>query len=422
MGQIQLPPSPLATQPSSSSDDLPSYDQANQPIEPYRDDPLAPPANAYNIPGHQNYNSIRQKHRTGGAVTLDPALSTQPATLETFIESQTLLPPRPCLVISGTHRESRKSGNETKTETVTDFDFRIDLTRSILRWGQDEHSGPTQRWSYTTVVSDYDGQKAYRGTRIPARSKKAGRIALPEGEGERLMDLEAGEDVPGIKGWCERFCNDPSPVKSFTFRRNLHGFDPAPMRTSLTSQIRSVGYQGHIGVTPAIANGVVTIYSPHWINSLRNNRFAYWVCIILQLWILTWPAIWFLERRYEVIRSEWFSSQTIADPSLPGGSGKIYAGGHSEEAAAELWAPVVREAAWQGKCHGEILGEAEIGELRRQGIARRETVGQGSELLNRGQALLGTMGIRSIGGVNVTGGWGADNSSSSSSRFSFRMG
>ncbi|KAL2818734.1 hypothetical protein BDW59DRAFT_165395 [Aspergillus cavernicola] len=404
MGQIQLPPSPPATQPSlSASDELPSYDQVTQtPIEPYRDDPLSPPATAYNIPGHQNWNSIRPKKRTAGAVSLDPSLSSDTATLESFVESQTCLPPRPCLIINGTHRESRKSGNETKTENVTDFDFRIDLTRTILRWGQDEQH-PTERWAYTTVVSDYDGQKAYRGGRFPTRSKKGGRIALPESdEGERLMDLENGEDIPGIKGWCERFCNDPAPVKSFTFRRNLHGFDASPMRTTLTSQIRSTGYQGHISITPAIANGVVRIYSPHWINTLRNNTFAYWTCIILQLWILTWPVIWFMERRYEVIRSEWFSSQNIADPSLPGGSGRIYAGGHSEEAAAELWAPVVREAAWQGKCHGEILGEAEIGELRRQGIERREAVPQGaSELVSRGQAMLGVMGIRSIGGFAV---------------------
>jgi hypothetical protein len=73
--------------------------------------------------------------------------------------------------------------------------------------------------------------KAYRGTRWKTRKSKAkiGRIALPErdgdaqsvvdgGEGERLMaldvDLENGEAMPGLKGWCERYCNDPASVKS----------------------------------------------------------------------------------------------------------------------------------------------------------------------------------------------------------------
>ncbi|KAI9374417.1 hypothetical protein BJX61DRAFT_301185 [Aspergillus egyptiacus] len=425
MGQIKLPPSPPPpTEPSSSaSDELPSYDQVATetapPIEPYRDDPLAPPAEAYAIPGHQRYHSIFKDH-TAGAVTLHPTFSTDPATLRTFVESQTRLPPRPCLVIYGTHSESRRDGKETKTESVTDFDFRIDLTRTLLRWGRDERTGPTQRWAYTVVVSDYDGQKAYRGGRWRTRSQKPGRIALPEGdEGSRLMDLEGGgENVPGIRGWCERFCNDPAPVKSFTFRRNLHGFDAAPMRTSLTSHIRSTGYQGHIAVKPAIANGSITIYSPHWINKLRNNAFVYWMCIVLQLWIVAWPIIWFLERRYEVVRSEWFSSQIVTSDN---GSGKIYAGGMSEEHAAELWAPVVREAAWQGRRNADILGEAEIEELRRQGIQRREALGQGGDLVRRGQAMLGVMGIRSIGGVNVTGAWGRDTSSSSGS-FSFRTG
>ncbi|KAL4782863.1 major facilitator superfamily domain-containing protein [Aspergillus varians] len=421
MGQIQLPPSPPRGQASSSVDDLPSYDEVTAPTAaPYHDhldNPLAPASDAYLVPGEQKYHSIRGAQRAAGSVSLDPNFSTSASTLETFIAAQTRLPPRPCLVVHGSHKETRKNGNETKSENVTDFDFRIDLTRTLLRWGRDEHNGPSQRWSYTTVVSDHDGQKAYRGGRIPTRSKTPGRIALSDDvEGERLMDLENGEEYPGIKGWCERFCTDPAPVKSFTYRRTLHGFDSAPMSTALTSQIRSTGYQGHVSICPAVANGFVTLYSPHWINQLRNNAFVYWACIILQLWIITWPVLWFLERRYEVVRSEWFSSQTIADPSTPGGSGKIYAGGHSEEAAAELWAPVVREAAWQGKAHGEILGEAEVEELRRQGIQRREQIGQGRELIGRGQAVLGAIGIRSIAGVNVTGGWGADSSSANSSR------
>ncbi|KAL5334167.1 hypothetical protein BJX70DRAFT_30515 [Aspergillus crustosus] len=439
MGQIQLPPSPPPTQPSSSaSDELPSYDQAaaQPPLFPAstEDSSLAPPPDAYHTPGQQKYHSLKYKNSAGGVVTIGPDFASNPESLAEYLTAQTRIPPRQCLLINGSHKESRKSGNDTKTESVTDFNFTIDLTRTILRWGRNETAGPSQRWSYTTVVSDNDEQKAYRGGRIRTRSQKPGRIALPEGDGDgdgdgeegaRLMDLENAEDTenyPGLKGWCQRFCNDPSPVKSFTFRRRLHGFDATPMRDALTSHIRSTGYQGHIGITPVTANGFVVIYSPHWINKLRNNGFAYWLCIILQLWLLTWPVIWFLERRYEVVRSEWFSSQTIADPSLPGGSGKIYAGDHDEATAAEMWAPVVREAAWQGRKQDEILREAEIETLRVQGIQRREQVGEGRDLVNRGQAMLGMMGIRSIGGVNVTGAWGGDNSSSSSSRFSMRIG
>lgn len=200
----------------------------------------------------------------------------------------------------------------------------------------------------------------------------------------------------------------------FTYRRKLNGFDAAPLQSALASHIRSTGYQGHISISPEIANGFITVYSPHWVNTLRNNPFIYWTCIVLQLWILAWPVIFLMERRYQVIRSEWFSSKTVADPSLPGGVGKCYAGGHDEATAAELWAPVVREAAWQGRKEGCLLGDAEIEELRRRGIQRREQLGEGGDLLRRGQSVLGAMGIRSVGGVNVTGGWGGDSSASSS--------
>jgi hypothetical protein len=197
------------------------------------------------------------------------------------------------------------------------------------------------------------------------------------------------------------------------------------MRKSLTDHIRSTGYQGHISITHTLSNGLVTIYSPHWINTLRNNRFVYWLCIILQLWILTWPVIWLMERRYDVVRSEWHSSRCVPDPTPenPGRGKKIYAGGFDEATAAEMWAPVVREAAFQGRCNGEFLGGEEIEQLKRAGEERRQARNsQAGDLISRGQSALNIMGIRNIGGVNVTGAWGGDRSSANSSRFSIRMG
>lgn len=230
MGQIQPPP--------PASDELPAYNEIDQvavPVPvPYRDDDAqalspASTSTAYAIPGQQKWHSIRGAHSAAGSLSLDPTFSSEPSTLEAFITAQTRLPPRPCLVVHGHHKQTRRSGNETKTENVTDFDFRIDLTRTILRWGREERDGPSQRWSYTSVVSDGDGQKAYRGGRIPARQRKSksGRIALPEGEGERLMDLESGEDYPGIKGWCERFCADSASVKSCVPLHYYYGYNDA---------------------------------------------------------------------------------------------------------------------------------------------------------------------------------------------------
>ncbi|PYH43078.1 NuoB/complex I 20 kDa subunit family protein [Aspergillus saccharolyticus JOP 1030-1] len=428
MGQTKdLPLDPPLSASSSSlphplaDDDLPpAYNETDEITTPYRDDPLSPPHEAYTIPGHHRYHSIREKSRHAGVVTLDPVFSSDAEALYSFVDKQTRLPPRPCLIIGGQHHEKERRGNESTRKAVCDFNFRIDLTRTLLTWGPGVRSGPVQRWSYTTVVGDHDNQKAYRGGRRPtrgARTSSGGRIALPADnteldEGERLMGLEAGdsqgEDSPGLRGWCRRFCSDPAPVKSFTYRRNLNGFDAAPMRTKLISHIRSTGYQGHVHVAPSLANGMITIYSPHWVNRLRNHGFVYWACIILQLWIITWPIIWFLERRYEVVRSEWYSSQLVCDPAHPDGQRKVYAGNQDELTAAEAWAPVVREAVWQGRKGGDILGEEEVERLRRLGTQRSEAVGQGGELIRRGQAVLGLMGIRNIGGVNVTGAWGGD--------------
>ncbi|KAL2835587.1 hypothetical protein BJY01DRAFT_252547, partial [Aspergillus pseudoustus] len=427
MGKIQLPQSPSfppSSGPSASADDdleLPTYDEAAANPQPslqqeYRDNPLAPPERDHTIPGGIPYLSARQTTRLANAVTLEPSFSASVQQLESFVDRQIRLPPRPCLIVRGTHNESRKSGNETKTETVTDFDFRIDLTRTLLRLCPNGLTPPDSNWSYTAVVSDNDGMKAYRGGRWKTRQsgKTAGRIALLVGDGDghgdedadegaRLMDLENGEAMPGLKGWCERYCSDPASVKSFTYRRRLNGFNVEPMRKSLADHIRSTGYQGQITITHSLSNGAVTIYSPHWINNLRNNRAVYWICIILQLWLLTWPVIWLMERKYDVVRSEWYSSRIVRDPTpeQPSRGKKIYAGGFDEATAAEMWAPVVREAAFQGRTNGEFLGAEEIEQLRRQGEERRQARNTpAGDLISRGQSALNIMGIRNIGGVN----------------------
>lgn len=103
-----------------------------------------------------------------------------------------------------------------------------------------------------------------------------------------------------------------------------------------------------------IANRNLTIYSPHWINKLRHNTFVFWICIVLQLWIITWPIIWLLEKRYEVVHSCWYVSRTIEDA---GGStrARIYACGRDEHALGEFWAPVVKQAAWKRRQYNEVI-------------------------------------------------------------------
>ena len=45
----------------------------------------------------------------------------------------------------------------------------------------------------------------------------------------------------------------------------------------------------------------MTVMSDHWANRARTNVFIWWACVLLQLWIITWPALWFMTKRWEVV-------------------------------------------------------------------------------------------------------------------------
>lgn len=172
------------------------------------------------------------------------------------------------------------------------------------------------------------------------------------------------------------------------------------MRTVLSSHLRAANYRGDIKISTSIANGTITVCSPHWINRLRNHRFVFWACIILQLWIVTWPVIWFLERRYEVVRSVWRSSREVASPS---GRRMVYACGKDEAAVADFWGPAVRQGAWCRTQESTILNQRDaellLGAGRRN--MQRQTL---EEPLDRSLMMANSVAGGMFGRVRRTGG------------------
>ncbi|KAJ5160369.1 uncharacterized protein N7482_007373 [Penicillium canariense] len=312
---------------------------------------------AYALPGSNGIHS----HDTR-VVTLSPSLSRNTNELFHVIRRQLKLPVRPMLHVRGTHTETSNDGKQKKSNTVTDFDFRLDLAETVLRGWE---GGPLHaNWMELDVIRDGDDISAYRGGIMRSRAYKApasGPVVGHAMDSDAALlgpDVEAGVDVDDqeegehpavadidadLKLWCERFCLDPSPVKSFTIYRSLQGFDHQAMRNIFDSHIRDLNYRGSIHQQFSQAHSSVTVYSPHWINQLRTNKFVWWVVVILQLWIITWPIIWLMEKRYEIARTRWNAS---LDPGTSSSLVKCYAHSRNESALAEFWAPAVKQAAW----------------------------------------------------------------------------
>ncbi|KAJ5383280.1 hypothetical protein N7517_001191 [Penicillium concentricum] len=313
-----------------------------------------------------------------GIRTLYPSFSNNPRALYSLLSTQHKLPPRQYVEIKGL----KDKGNDSNEKEI-DFNFKLDLTSTLLRLGEDD-----SEWHELHIVRDGDGKKAFRGGPIPSLEWEQ-----PLGQGNRYqaIDLEGNEDLedqtllgaeidgsnegtPSLMTWCERFCHDPARVKSFTFTRELEGLDTEPLRSELKSYLRSINYRGHIQITASTRNTFVTVYSPHWINRLRNNSFLWWFCVLTQLWIITLIVITFLERRYRVVHSTWRSSREVKDTLAPSGVKKIYAHGRDETKLADFWAPAVMQAAYDQRDEGEVLTEGSIQHLQQRAQERMENL------------------------------------------------
>ena len=77
------------------------------------------------------------------------------------------------------------------------------------------------------------------------------------------------------------------------------------LEKGLSIVLRSTNYRGHIDITFPVGERAVTIMTPHFINRYRSNIYIWWTCVILQLWIITWPVMWLMTRRWEIATAKW---------------------------------------------------------------------------------------------------------------------
>ncbi|CAI7616215.1 unnamed protein product [Penicillium glandicola] len=437
-----------ADPPASSSHSLHSLDDAPPPytddpqpiiapIQPIQNvqrvQPVQPPTtirplrlidSAYVLPGGKD---VRPDDNV--SLTLEPALSSDSDELYNVMRKQIKLPPRPLLYIHGSHTESSNDKKKEKSNTVTDFQFKLDLAETMLTGWEGGQMGAN--WRDVEILTDEDLKPAYRGGFLRSRTykppKSRAAISLAE-DGDALLaggstdeQYNVSSESRNLKMWCDRFCRDPASVKSFTLHRQISGFDSNAMRNVLSSHIGELCYRGNISYSLSIAHRSVTIYSPHWINQLRANRIVWWAVVILQLWIIAWPVIFFMEKRYEVVHTRWNASLLPESTSSP--LDKCYAFGRDESSLAEYWAPAVKQAAWARR-QGQNNVLTRLDADRLQGYSTRQLVLRGdtssNELERRERVNGGEAGfvdnvvglVRGISEVQqdwrLSAGWGAN--------------
>ncbi|KAG5807282.1 hypothetical protein H9Q74_007964 [Fusarium xylarioides] len=244
-------------------------------------------------------NRIGQKRtRIGNEVNAvrDPRSDADPAFLEKWVRTMARFPPSPYINIAGTHKETKRdSDGKSKREEVTDFRIMVNLQNYLYP------NFIVNSLGNSTLKTVESGEKTYRGTVLKKRQ-----------DGVK-GDIEVGHAKPTLKEWCHRYCAKAAGTKVFRLTRTVTGIDETLFRNSLTNYVRSSNYKGNLTIEFPVADRAVDIYSSNRLNTWRLTTWICWIFYLTFLWIFSWPILFFITKRYQVVSAEWPFSLTDAN-------------------------------------------------------------------------------------------------------------
>lgn len=320
---------------------------------------------------------------------LNRELDHNPDALESFIRNSALSAPTPYIYIMGTHKETVKRGDKKETQHVTDFRIVLNLQRYLF---ENFDASNTGSMSLTTVEN---GVKTHRGSSFKCRAPGA------------KQDIEVGTQAPTLTEWCHRYCASPRMLRMFRLERTVPGLDRTYLKNRLEGLIASTNYRGNISITFPIEDRNLDIWTSNKINQWRLKTWVCWVFYLTFLWIFTWPYLFFMTKRYAVVKAEWPWSLTLNGQ-------KVYRT-VSEEQWFAKWNVAIKRLALD-RYQGEVSEQMMEGVIARPADPPMPgTINTGHEGIDSAVGIL-TQGfqvaraIQSGGNIGrgVQGGWGYD--------------
>lgn len=320
-----------------------------------------------------------------------------------MIREQAAYPPNLAVRLRGTHTETfrKRDGNKEK-KLITDFDIRLNMTHLLvcpnpghardpapctlaLQPRPQQRDDPPQEHSTPTCkyIKILDAcQKGYRGTILKSRE-------------DPTADIEAAQN---LEYWSNKYVSDPHTVKTFTLRKEIAHHDTARLEALCRDLVHNTSYRGHTSITFETTYKKVVVNSPCLVNQWRINVYVQWLCYLTFTWIITWPVLFFITRRYDVVTAVFPyrldpERNRIAKPLV-----------QSEEEFFEDWRQALTRAVLaqhQGWVDG--IYREETAQMVRSGNA---VVTVQSPQNTVGGLMAGA--VRLALGVPVANGWGAD--------------
>lgn len=155
---------------------------------------------------------------------------------------------------------------------------------------------------------------------------------------------------------------------SFTLSHRITNRDEKYLREALHGVLRSTNYRGNISVSFPLEERAVVVMSDHPFNRYRTNSFIWWICVLLPLWIITWPVLWLMSQRWKVVSVEWpcriferpDGGWPNSDEEVPGLVHEgISEAGQGTRGAGRARVAVMTEAAWVEGWKAAIMRAAE---------------------------------------------------------------
>lgn len=250
--------------------------QPTSGVDPY---PRMKPLSGWRHTSHGKVQNINET-----TVRMDARLD-DPDKLEMYIKNYVaVVPPRSRIRLVGSHQETRYNSSSKKNEEhrVTDFDISFSLDSYFTR----------ERGFWSASAAE-NGDNVHRGSFRKTRA-----------EGYR-GDIEiADSEISSLQDWCRDFCNNKSALKVFRIKREIAGFETEYLRNNLNSLIRSTQYRGHLDISFPIEEKNIDIYSPHWVNKWRLSWIR-WIFYLTFLWIIIWPILFFMTKRWSTYTVFW---------------------------------------------------------------------------------------------------------------------
>ncbi|KAG1881628.1 hypothetical protein C8R48DRAFT_681714 [Suillus tomentosus] len=271
-------------------------------------------------PAFAPYDAQFFTSRSGDIISHDAHLNDDGEALYRFLLSQASTPPTVILRCQGSHNEthtrmvhSHHNGHsrmktEQYTESITDFDFCIDVGQYIF--------GEPTHWSYADSTPAYRG-RMYQEVGISEeklKARKSERKAAKAWDTERTRrgfppwigsdyawreDQSYATQANGVlrsswtlRQWADDYCASRKYLKEFNYNKIAYGWNFEAIRVATISTINSTHYRGDLSVQFETSQNVVSVRSHNRLSRALSNR---WIKFLLFLTFI-YPFIWLFKR------------------------------------------------------------------------------------------------------------------------------